>query len=297
MSDQAKFKKMLEILLSLNGSFGKSIEELAERFDVSERTIYRYLDTFEEAGFVIENHNGYRRIDKQDPYSREISELLHFSEEEAFILGKAIHQISAEDPLREQLVKKLYSLYNFDRVANTIIKPEETDKVHSLLKAINNQTQAVLTNYRSGSSQTVSDRHVEPFDFTPNYTGVVCYDYEDGRCKIFKTSRIDKVYALCEPWEHAEKHMKVRTDVFRHQMTNSIAVHLRLSLLACNLLKEEFPLSEKHITARDDGRFDFKADVGNLLGVGRFVLGLPGEVEVIGGEELKRYVSAKRGDL
>lgn len=43
-----------------------------------------YFDTFKQVGFVIENNNGYFRIDKENSTAKDISQLLHFTEEEAF---------------------------------------------------------------------------------------------------------------------------------------------------------------------------------------------------------------------
>ena len=103
MSDQAKFQKMLEVLLLLDCQYGRTIAELSERFEISQRTVYRYLDTFKQVGFVIENTNGYFKIDKENATVQEISHLLHFSEEEAFILSKAIHSIEDTDEIKSKL--------------------------------------------------------------------------------------------------------------------------------------------------------------------------------------------------
>jgi hypothetical protein len=40
-------------------------------------------------------------------------------------------------------------------------------------------------------------------------------------------------------------------------------------------------LSEKHLKKLDNNNYLPTSEVGNLLGVGRFVLGLPGEIEVV----------------
>jgi predicted DNA-binding transcriptional regulator YafY len=53
MNDQAKFQRMLEILMKLSGSYGYSVKQLSEEFDSSDRTIYRYLNTFKNAGFLL----------------------------------------------------------------------------------------------------------------------------------------------------------------------------------------------------------------------------------------------------
>jgi transcriptional antiterminator len=41
MADQAKFQKMLEVLLMLDCKYGRTIQELSDRFDISQRTVYR----------------------------------------------------------------------------------------------------------------------------------------------------------------------------------------------------------------------------------------------------------------
>lgn len=290
MSDQAKFQKMLEVLLLLDCQYGRTITELSERFEISQRTVYRYLDTFKQVGFVIENTSGYFKIDKENTTVQEISHLLHFSEEEAFILSKAIHSIEDTDELKSKLVKKLYSLYNFDRVIHAISKKEESENIYTLLQAIKQQKQVVLQSYKSGNSKNIRDRIVEPIDFTINYTGVWCYDVEDGVNKVFKTSRIKQVQLLESLYTYKPKHKKGIIDIFRIQSFEPTAIVLELSLVAYNLIIEEYPLSEKYIFKVTDNLYRLECEVGNFLGVGRFVLGLPGEIKIITSEALKQYV-------
>jgi predicted DNA-binding transcriptional regulator YafY len=293
MSDQAKFQKMLEVLLLLDCKYGRTITELSERFEISQRTVYRYLDTFKQVGFVIENTNGYFKIDKENATVQEISHLLHFSEEEAFILSKAIHSIEDTDELKSKLVKKLYSLYDFDRVIHAISKKEESENIYTLLQAIKQQKQVVLESYKSGNSRNIRDRIVEPIDFTINYTGVWCYDVEDGVNKVFKTSRIKNVQLLDSFFYHKPKHQKGIIDIFRMQSFEPVAVVLELSLVAYNLIIEEYPLSEKYISKIYDNLYRLECEVGNFIGVGRFILGLPGEIKIIESEALKIYVMEK----
>lgn len=290
MSDQAKFQKMLEVLLLLDCQYGRTITELSERFEISQRTVYRYLDTFKQVGFVIENTNGYFKIDKENTTVQEISHLLHFSEEEAFILSKAIHSIEDTDELKSKLVKKLYSLYDFDRVIHAISKKEESENIYTLLQAIKQQKQVVLQSYKSGNSKNIRDRIVEPIDFTINYTGVWCYDVEDGVNKVFKTSRIKQVQLLDSFYNNKPQHKKGIIDIFRMQSFEPTAIILELSLVAYNLIIEEYPLSEKYIFKVTDNLYRLECEVGNFLGVGRFVLGLPGEIKIIPSEALKQYV-------
>ena len=293
MSDQAKFQKMLEVLLLMDCQYGRTITELSERFEISQRTVYRYLDTFKQVGFVIENTNGYFKIDKENTTVQEISHLLHFSEEEAFILSKAIHSIEDTDEFKSKLVKKLYSLYDFDRVIHAISKKEESENIYTLLQAIKQQKQVVLQSYKSGNSKNIRDRIVEPIDFTINYTGVWCYDTQDGVNKVFKASRIKHVQLLESFYNYKPKHKKGIIDIFRMQSFEPSAIILELSLVAYNLIIEEYPLSEKYISKVTDNLYRLECEVGNFLGVGRFVLGLPGEIQIIASEALKNYVQER----
>lgn len=57
--------------------------------------------------------------------------------------------------------------------------------------------------------------------------------------------------------------------------------------------REEYPLSEKYITKITDNLYRLECEDGNFLGVGRFILGLLGEVKIIEPETLKDYVQER----
>lgn len=44
---------MLEILLYLSSGINRSLSETAKRFNISERTVLRYIRTFRDVGFII----------------------------------------------------------------------------------------------------------------------------------------------------------------------------------------------------------------------------------------------------
>ncbi len=192
------------------------------------------------------------------------------------------------------MVKKLYSLYDYDRVIHAIAKKEESENIYTLLQAIKQQKQVVLKSYKSGNSKNIRDRIVEPIDFTINYTGVWCYDLEDGQNKVFKTSRIAMVSLLDNSWLYKLNHKKGIIDIFRIQSFNPIAIQLKLSIVAHNLILEEFPLSEKYLTKINDDEYLLETQVGSYLGVGRFVLGLPSEIQIISPQAFKDYISEKQ---
>lgn len=290
--DQPKLERLLRLMKMLTANVEYSVDDLADRLDMSRRTIYRYIDTFREAGFVIKKHGNYIRLDKESPHFKDISQLVHFTEEEAVILRRAIESIDDTNLLKQNLKRKLYSVYDSGTLADTIVKGSNSSNVHSLIEAIENHKQVILHNY--ASSHSIRDRKVEPFGFTTNYVNVWCFDTEDNRCKIFKTTRIGKVELCDTDFQHAELHKENFIDIFRMIATEGgepITVKLLLGRLAYNLIMEEYPLSEKYITKQDASHWLLDTKVANLQGVGRFTIGLMDDIEIIESPELKEYIN------
>ena len=213
--DQPKIERLLRLMKMLTTNTTYTVDDLAERLSMSRRTIYRYIDTFREAGFVIKKSGDHIRLDKESPHFKDISQLVHFTEEEAVILKRAIESIDDTNLLKQNLKRKLYSVYDNKILADTIVRGSNTDNVHSLIEAIEEQKQVKLCSYRSAHAGAVRDRVVEPFAFTTNYIQIWCYDTEDNTCKLFKLSRIGSVEILDIGWQHKESHIKGVIDIFR----------------------------------------------------------------------------------
>jgi predicted DNA-binding transcriptional regulator YafY len=282
MDEHKKLQTLLELLTYLSSGLKYSISQIIARFNLTERTAHRYIKTLRDAGFIIPRpKDGLYFIDKTSPYFREISELLHFSKEEADILNKAIHSISNENLLKGKLINKLYALYDFERVADTIVKQEHSLIIHQLIKAIKTKQKVVLCGYHSANSKRRTNRIVEPFNFTTNYIATWAFDIESNSCKTFKNTRINSVRILPENWKNEKLHIEAPIDVFRISSQEQYPVKLVLSIRACELLKEEYPLAEKYISPIDANSFLFECNVCGFEGVGRFVLGLCHEVKVL----------------
>jgi predicted DNA-binding transcriptional regulator YafY len=294
MNKQSKLQKILELMIFLSNGIRYSQLEVANRLDISERSVFRYIKDLRDVGFIIPPpKDGRYFIDKNTPYFKEISELLHFSKEEAFILQNAIHSISDENLLKQNLVRKLYALYDFDRVPDTIVKPEHSANIHELIRAIKYKNKVILRGYLSANSKQLKDRVVEPFDFTSNYIAIWAYDIEAGCCKTFKNTRINSVQVLSEPWKHEKEHIKLPIDVFRISSAKQTRVKLILSIRAAELLQEEYPLAEEYITQLNKEQYEFEAPVSSFDGVGRFIMGLCDEIEIVYPDELKDFLKEK----
>ena len=289
--DQPKIERMLRLMKMLTANTTYSVDDLAERLDMSRRTIYRYIDTFREAGFVIKKNDKYIRLDKESQHFKDISQLVHFTEEEAIILKRAIENIDDTNLLKQNLKRKLYSVYDNKILADTIVKGSNSSNVHALIEAIEDERQVVLRDYSSAHGSAVRDRRVEPFAFTTNYVQVWCYDTESNSCKLFKTSRIKSVEILGTQWQHKTEHSQGFIDVFRMTGQNRHRVRLRLGLRSHNLLVEEYPLAEKYITPTDDEHWILDTEVANYAGIARFVIGLKEDIEIINTPELEAYIA------
>ena len=288
--DQPKIERMLRLMKMLTANTLYTVDDIAERLGMSRRTVYRYIDTFRDAGFVIKKNDGIIRLDKESPHFKDISQLVHFTEEEAVILKRAIESIDDTNLLKQNLKRKLYSVYDNRTLADTIVKGRLSGIVHNLVGAIAEKRQVVLQAYRSARGAAVRDRRVEPFAFTTNYVNIWCYDTEDGLCKLFKTSRIGSAELTAAPWEHEPEHCEGFIDAFRMHGGARRRVRLELGLLAYNLLCEEYPLAERDVRPLGRGRWLLDTEVAGFAGVGRFVVGLLDDIRIVDSPELTGYI-------
>lgn len=293
MDDHAKFERMLQMLLMLSSGIKYSTQELSIRFDTSERSVNRYISTFRKVGCIVECSQGKYSIPKITEPFKALNELLHFSEEEAFILSKAILSIDENSTMKSKLISKLYSLYDFNRVVDKVVKRSGSDSVYKLIKAIDEKKQVLLRQYRSSNGNIVRDRMVEPYDFATNYSYLWAFEPESQKCKLYRLSRIGAIEVLERDYQYETLHKKMVIDVFRISQPEQIMVKLRLSLRAYNLLLEEYPLSEKYLTPLDDNYWQFYAPVCGFDGVGRFVTGLCDQVQIEEPESFKTYIREK----
>ena len=231
--DQPKIERMLRLMKMLASNKNYTIDELAERLGISYRSIYRYIDTFKDSGFVVEKlHSNVYRLGKMPKGYVDLKNLIYFSEEEAYIVNSLINSLDSTNALKTNLKKKLSAVYNSTSIIDYVQKKEN---------------------------------------------------------KVFKISRIGKVKALDEDWTKEDKHSKSKTDCFRISSYEQTPVKLELSMMAKNLLIEEYPLAEQDIRKEGD-KWILETMVSGMEGVGRFVIGLAHEIKVIDSPVLENYI-------
>lgn len=289
--DQPKIERVLKLINLLSSSNNYSIEELASKLDTSYRSIYRYIDTFKESGFVVYKRNNAYHIATEGKSIKSFAKLIHFSEEEAYMVNKLIEGLDNTNIIKQNLRKKLASVYNCTSMVECVVRGYVADNVNNIVDAINSKKKVRLCNYTSANSETIRDRYVEPFGFTTNYVDVWCYDLEDNKNKLFKVARIQKVETLDEDWTCEEFHQNGYIDVFRISGQEQYPVKLKLGVLAKGLLLEEYPLAERDILPIDKTHWMLYTQVCDYRGVARFVMGLADDIEIVDTPELKKYIS------
>lgn len=285
---QAKLLRLFQIIAVLKSGHW-TIRQLADRFDTSERTIYRYINLLEEVDFLVEKDfdNRYFIITSEDDPSQ-----AQFSVEETKLIKKLIQSGAADNPLKNLLLKKLSLNSELDSVPRLFVKARIGKFVDELAQAVREKKQVVLKNYHSANSNEIRDRLVEPVHFGDNYLSIIALDTSDKVCKQFKLDRVGEVIGLDKPFQHESLHQKNQSDIFGFNGDAGTWVSLRLNLRAYLLLREEFPLSVPYLEKQEND-YLFYGPVASFDGVGRFALGLLDEITVAGPEAFKQYLSEK----
>ena len=166
-----------------------------------------------------------------------------------------------------------------------------------LYEAIKLKRQVVLRAYASPHSRTTRDRFVEPFMLMNGNNEVRCYEPASAMNKTFKISRMQGVQMLDSVWTYEKKHRQMYTDVFMFSGEELMPVELTLGQLSYSIMKEEYPQAERYMSDNGDGRRLLRMDVCSYAGIGRFVLGLYDDVNVLGGDGFKDYLRRKINDM
>ena len=282
--DQPKIERVLRLMRLMSGVRHYTIEELAEALDTSSRSIYRYIDTFKEVGYVVTKENGVPRLLSMDKYE-DIAELVHFTEEEAYVVDRLLDALDNGNVLKQSLKRKLAAVANSAAVVDCVVNGRVAENVHAVIGAIENKRQVKLMGYASSHSGAVRDRWVEPFEFTTDYNQIWCYDLEDERNKLFKTSRIGTVVVLDEAWVAADRHQRGFVDVFRYSGPKIYRVAVELDVRARNFMVECFPLAELYMRKVEDELWVLETDVCGLDNVKGFVMMTEG-ARLVSSEEL-----------
>jgi predicted DNA-binding transcriptional regulator YafY len=197
--------------------------------------------------------------------------------------------LSGDSQVLINLEQKLTALFDATSITEIIGNKVVAENLMRLHQAIDEKTQVVLKDYESGNTMTISDRLVEPYGFSTNYCDVYAFEVATGRNKTFKISRIGYVMPLQTDWKYEDQHEAIEPDCFRMNGKEKIPVTLKMTLKAKNLLVEEYPLASRDLSF-EDGYWWLRTTVKDLTGVGRFVIGLADQIDVVDSPKLCEHI-------
>jgi len=89
-----KFDRQLRLMILLTQNREYTLDEICDRLEISRRNLYYYIEGFKENGFIVEKKGQVYRLDKDSPFFKNITELVHFTEDEAVILRQVLSSAS-----------------------------------------------------------------------------------------------------------------------------------------------------------------------------------------------------------
>ena len=279
MFNQHRIYRVFQLINSLRTKPAKSPKTLASMLEVSERSIYRYFDLINQLGFEVKKISGGRFFIDADE-----NEGIPFTSQEVEYLTSMVQSVGKKSLLSEAVLQKIGHYTEHEVAARNIYDANLGKIIEQLSIAIQEKKQVMLVKYFSARSETVTDRLVEPMQFTDNYEAISAFEVSTKQNKYFNIERISEVHLLDSDMQFEADHEFFKPDVFGFQGTEmDKEVEFEMSLRASLLLKEEYPMARAYIKALPGGkRFVFKAKVQAYEGPARFVKGFGDEIEIVG---------------
>ncbi len=273
MLNQHKILRVLQLISYQEQSPSKSISHLAELLDSTERTVYRYFDLIRECGFDLQRDefNRFFIVDER-------SNGVRFTDEEATFLKELVLTKGKNNKLKDSILTKVYLGSEIPMVASHLVNAKNSKVIERLALSISNKEQVYLKKYQSINSETITDRLVEPFGFTENYTTVMAYEIASQKNKTFHIDRIAYVDFTGKSFQHSEQFEKQIPDVFGFSHSGeTFPIQLELDLKQVLLLKDQYPLTAPFIHYNNKKNcYELKVQVNDLKPIERFLRGIEG---------------------
>ncbi len=248
MHNQNKIFRVLQLIQLLQEQ-PNAISQIAESLEATERTVYRYLDLLRELGYVI-------RKDLVGRYFIHHPDKSYFSPEEVQFLLQLLQNTAKKSILARAVLRKITVRFvdqehdiedHYFRSGHNLVQ---------LMEAIKKKRQVELINYHSASSESISNRLVEPIRFTPDLQCIAAYEIKSKTTKYFHLNRIEAVRILDQRFRHEVLHRFVAPDLFGFNETGvELSIDLALTFKAQIWIREAYPQSASMISEIQKGKF------------------------------------------
>jgi predicted DNA-binding transcriptional regulator YafY len=281
--------KQLALFSMLQGDRFISTMEMAQKLEVNERTVYRYLQPLQHiAGF--ENKSNTYRINRESNET-----LISFTEKE--LLGiRSILQNVEDQQLSGKLLILLSQLFENERISRKILHHSLYKKEIAIIQeAIEHDLKINIGKYISREKVTIN-RILSPVMIKPSEEKLYALD---GR--ILKTFNLENMKGVTmikknrDP--HAAKLPSFKEDVFgfmqKHEGQLPVKVVLLMSNFAKTLLVKQFKQLVDFITGEKKQKqfiFRLEIEVYDIQPIARFAAGLLNEVRIEGSDDARRQI-------
>ncbi len=296
MLNQHKILRVFKLISLLKKAPAKSTRTISIMLDLTERTVYRYIDLMTEIGFDIQK-------DKNNKYSIAMEDEgvdEYFTLEEATLIKELLLSSAQNSAIKDGILKKIFVKSEIDLEANHIINANNSKLVAQINEAIGQQKQVVLQKYFSANSNNISNRIIEPIKFTNNYQMLCAYELASKKNKFFSIERIGSVLITDKKFAHTDLHHFEQPDAFGFANLDEqkLKVDLLLNLRAYVILKQEYPMVIPFIKVDNKNKtYHLTLEVNNPKPVTRFVLGLLDEITVLGSDQFIEHLRTFVGQL
>lgn len=281
---KGKFYRVMKLIQILNTPPGRTIKQLINDLGSSSSTIYRDIKDLRKLGYPVKEEKE-RHFLKFTYNKRKDKNTLET--EENLYLQEILQQHAGNSNLAKSILHKFDLNLHLIPLADSLPHLHVTQMVQLAMYGIQMGKCLKLVGYKSLTSDNVRDRIIEPLDVTQDRKYLIGWDKEQNDQRQFKIIRIQDIEFIEEKVN--PKRIASPMDIFGLTGDAWLSVQMELSSLAHNLLVEEFPYSTSFIRNRGD-KILFDSIVRNWKGIGRFVLGLPGEIKIIAPDDFKNYL-------
>lgn len=290
MTEQQKILRVFQLIGLLSQKPHKTVSQLAKILETTTRTVYRYINLLDELGYYVDKDIV---TGKYFLFEEVNSHKVMLSVEEINLLTRVMAEIPEESPLKASIRQKIYQNSALMPIANDIIMIHHAKVIEKLQEALTQLKQVNIIRYHSTTSEQLTDRLVEPLFWHDNFTAIEAYELNSKKTKTFKVKRIHDVEVLNTPQQHTSAIPQI--DPFGLTDGPSILVKLQLTNRAYRLMIEEYPVTRPYIQHISDAEkpYRFVGEIRSFVGIGRFILGIPGEVSVEEPKALKDYLNGR----
>ena len=285
-------ERLFEIVFILLNKKRTTAQELAKKFGVSVRTIYRDMDILSSAGipvYTVQGTGGGIFLDETYTINKSI---LTKEEQDKILL--ALQCLSPIDEIHtESILNRLSAIFqkNADWVKVDYSRWDNKNN-HQLFKTLKDailERRAVKLEYLSSYGEK-TERTVYPLRllYKSKAWYAECYCTEKNACRLFRLTRILSIIKTLKTFNRADLLGKIPDDkkAAPPPLTN---IKLKCTAKTAYRLYDEFP--QELIAKNSDGSYTLNAALPFDSWVCGFILSLGTEVEILEPENLKTEIA------